>query len=190
VPRKSTESWLDAIEISATIVLVIFAVFYLNMFFGGTLNRFGIVPRTARGLVGILFSPLLHANYAHLTANAVSLFFLLVVVFAHREYKAETALVSIWLASGFGTWLIGRPWNPNYHTVHIGASSIIYGLVVYVVASGWWLRSWQSAFWAILILFMYGGIVYGMFPQRGIISWEGHLSGAIAGWLVAARQHR
>ena len=176
-------------EISATIVLVIFAVFYLNVFFGGTLNRFGIVPRTAGGLVGILFSPLLHANYAHLTANAVSLFFLLVVVFSHREYKGEVALIAFWLVSGFGTWLIGRPWGSGFHTVHIGASSVIYGLVVYIVASAWWLRSWQSGVWGVLILFVYGGIVYGMLPQRGIISWEGHLSGAIAGFLVARHQH-
>lgn len=180
---------MDALEISATIVLIIYAVFYVNVFLGGMLNRFGIIPRTSWGLFGILFSPLLHANYQHLTANAISLFFLLVVVFSHREYKAEYALIAIWLVSGFGTWLIGRPWDPHLHVVHLGASSVIYGLVVYIVASAWWLRSWQTAFWAILILFLYGGIVYGMLPQAGIISWEGHLSGAVAGFLVAREQH-
>jgi membrane associated rhomboid family serine protease len=190
VGKKSKVAWLDAMETSATIVLVMFAVFYVNIFLGGRLNVFGIIPRTAWGLIGIFFSPLLHANYAHLTANAVSLFFLLIVLFAHREYRGNVALISIWLASGFGTWLIGRPWDPNLHTVHIGASSIIYGLAVYIVATAWWERSWTTAFWAILILFFYGGIVYGIIPRKGIISWEGHLSGAIAGLLVAARQHR
>jgi membrane associated rhomboid family serine protease len=190
VGKKSNSELLDALESSAIIVLVMFAVFYANVFLGGRLNVFGIIPRTAWGLLGIFFAPLLHANYAHLTANAISLFFLLVVVFAHREYRGDIALMAIWLVSGFGTWLIGRPWDPHLHTVHIGASSIVYGLVLYIVATAWWSRSWTTAFWAILILFMYGGIVYGMLPQKGIISWEGHLSGAIAGWLVAARQHK
>ena len=97
--KKSNSELLDALESSAIIVLVMFAVFYANVLLGGRLNVFGIIPRTAWGLLGIFFAPLLHANYAHLTANAISLFFLLVVVFAHREYRGDIALMSIWLVS-------------------------------------------------------------------------------------------
>lgn len=187
--RGKNRSFLQAVEISGVIVLLLYAVFYINVFLGGRLNYFGIVPRTPWGLLGILFSPLLHGSPAHLAANAVSLFLLLVIVFSHREYNPDTALIYIWLLSGLGTWLIGRPWQGDPPTVHIGASSIIYGLVSYLVASAWWLRSWTAAFWAVFILVFYGGIFYGMLPQRGIISWEGHLCGAIAGWLVAKKQH-
>src|SRR5687767_10568153 len=118
MPRKSERSLLDAVEISASIVLVLFAIFYVNMFFGGALNRFGILPRSGWGLVGIFFSPLLHYNYAHLTANALSIFMLLIVLFSHREYRPDVALGSIWLASGFGTWLIGRAWGGSQPIVH------------------------------------------------------------------------
>jgi membrane associated rhomboid family serine protease len=187
---KAKRSFLDAVELSASIVLVLFLVFYLNRFLGGILNSFGILPRTGWGLMGILFSPLLHSNAAHLTTNALSLFMLLVILFTHREYKPTIALSSIWLLSGFGTWLIGRAWSGSPPIVHIGASGLIYGLVTYLVAAAWWLRSWKSAFWAILILFLYGGIFYGVLPQRTFISWEGHLSGALAGVLVARKQHR
>lgn len=186
---KSRRTFLDAVEISASLVLVLYGVFYLNLFLGGILNGFGILPRTGRGLIGILLSPLLHYNLAHLTANAVSLFLLLVILFLHREYKPDQTLASIWLLSGFGTWLIGRAWNGAQPIVHIGASGVIYGLVTYLVAAAWWLRSWTSAVWAIVLLFLYGGIFYGMLPQRGFISWEGHLCGAIAGILTARRQH-
>lgn len=180
--RQSKRGFLDAVEISAIIVLVLFLVFYINQFLHGWLNNLGIRPRTGFGLLGIIFSPLLHYNLAHLTANGISLFMLLVILFSHREYQADRALVWIWILSGLGTWLIGRP------SVHIGASGVIYGVVTYLIGAAWWLRSWRSGMLAILILFLYGGIFYGMLPQPGFISWEAHLSGALAGLIVARGQ--
>ncbi|HEX7862175.1 MAG TPA: rhomboid family intramembrane serine protease [Verrucomicrobiae bacterium] len=180
----------DAVQISATIVLIIFGIYYVNRFLGGILNAFGIWPRQPQGLAGILFSPLLHYSDAHLTTNMVSLFLLLVVLFLNREYRPDLAFLSIWILSGLGTWIIGRSGTPGHPMVHIGASGVIYGLVTYLIAAAWWLRSWSSFLWSIAILFLYGGIFYGALPQRGFISWEGHLAGAIAGVLVAWRQHK
>jgi membrane associated rhomboid family serine protease len=174
----------DSVQISASIVLILFVVFYINVFLGGWMNTLGILPRTSWGLVGILFSPLLHGSTAHLMTNAISLFVLLFILFLYREYKADQTLVLIWILSGIGTWIIGRA-QP-----HIGASGVIYGLVTYLIASAWWLRSWRTVIMAIGILFVYGGIFYGVLPQKGIISWEGHLSGAIAGIFVAGYHHR
>lgn len=181
--KTGRRTFLDAVEVAVVILLVMFGIFYLNGFFNGGLVKFGILPRTTWGLMGILFSPLLHGSAAHLMANASSLFPLLVILFWHREYRPDRALIAIWIGSGIGTWIIGRS------DFHIGASGIVYGLVVYIVATAWWRRNWVLVFWAIVILFLYGGIVYGMLPQQGLISWEGHLSGAIAGFIVARRQH-
>ena len=175
---------IGAIETSAMLVGLLFAIRAADLLLGLRLNRFGIVPRTGPGLIGILFSPLLHGSAAHLGANAAGLFFLLVALFLDKRYQPVETIGSIWIVSGLGTWLIGRP------AVHIGASSIIYGLVTYLISSGFWMRSWRAVFVAILVILSYGGIVYGMMPQTGIISWEGHLSGALAGWLAARRQHR
>jgi membrane associated rhomboid family serine protease len=188
--KNKKRGFLNAVEISATIVLILFGIYYANRLLGGVLNGFGIWPRHARGLPGILFSPLLHYSEAHLTTNAVSLFLLLVILFLHREYRPDLAFLSIWILSGVGTWLIGRAGQGGQPIIHIGASGVIYGLVTYLVAAAWWLRSWTSFFWALAILFLYGGIFYGMLPQPGIVSWEGHLSGAVAGVLVAWRQHQ
>ena len=185
--KRSKGSTLDAVETSAIIILVMFAMFYvsiyLRVYFGREINYLGILPRSLPGLVGIAFSPLLHYNLAHLTANTISLFLLLVFLYSHREYKADHALLSIWVLSGIGTWIIGRP------ALHIGASSLVYGLVLYLLTAAWWLRSWRSMFIAIFVLFFYGGIFYGVLPQPGIVSWEGHLSGAIAGFVTARHQH-
>jgi len=151
---------------------------------GSRLDRYGIVPRTAPGLIGIAFSPLLHANFAHLCANAVPLFILLTLLLADAHYHRLLSLSLIWLIGGLGTWLIGRG-----NAVHIGASSLIYGLVAYLIVAGFLMKSWRSALVALVVLILYGGIVHGLLPQAGFISWEGHLCGAVAGVWTARRHH-
>lgn len=180
----SRRTGLDAVRASALIVCLLHAFYFLEIASGAPLSGLGIVPRTTHGLIGIVFSPFLHYNLQHLAANTTSLFVLLVILFLDEDYRPEETLLWLWMLSGLGTWLIGRG-----NAVHIGASSVIYGIVAYLIAAGWWLRSWRSAGIAALVLLFYGGIFYGMLPRRGMVSWEGHLSGAIAGWLVARRQH-
>ena len=163
---------------------ILIADLLLRHFQERTLAGFGIVPRTEHGLIGIVFSPLLHANAAHLFANALPLFILLTLLFWDRHYHPWQTLGFVWLGSGLGTWVIGRGGS-----VHIGASSVIFGLVTYLVVAGLIMRSWRSAFVAILVLLAFGGILYGVLPQQGPVSWEGHLCGAIAGVLAAKRNH-
>jgi membrane associated rhomboid family serine protease len=186
VTRKhgSTARWADAMEISTLLVGVMFLVALLNAVLPVDLRGLGIVPRTERGLIGIPLSPLLHLGWAHLCANALPLFVLLVLLFSHAAYGPVRSLAWIWIGSGLGTWLIGRG-----NAVHIGASSLIYGLVVYLIVASWWMRSWRSIVFAGLVLLFYGGIFYGVVPHRGMISWEGHLAGAVTGFLVAYSNH-
>ena len=154
-----------------------------------TLAGFGIVPRTLSGLAGIAFSPLLHASPAHLLANALPLFVLLVLLFWDRHYYPALTLASIWFFSGLGTWLIGRASEGGRPIIHIGASSIIFGLVTYLIVAGFRMKSWRSAVVALLVFIGFGGLLYGLLPRAGPISWEGHLSGALAGVWAAIRNH-
>lgn len=140
------------------------------------LQNYGIHPRTVGGLIGVAFAPLLHANLAHLTANLVPLFVLSLVLFTNPRYRPVRTLAIIWVASGLGTWLIGRG-----DSVHLGASSVIYGLVTYLIVAGVRMRSWRAALVALVVLLVYGGVIYGVLPRSGPISWEGHLCGALAG---------
>src|SRR5678815_5720752 len=93
----------EAAQISAVIVGIIFIVHLLNGMVGMQLNAFGIRPRTPVGLVGIVFSPFLHANAAHVTANCSALLVLLFLLFLNRKYRAEETLLLVWFGSGFGT---------------------------------------------------------------------------------------
>jgi membrane associated rhomboid family serine protease len=169
-----------ALEKSLGAIGILFLLLAVERVFALPLHRLGIVPRTWSGLGGIVFSPLLHANLSHLAANAVPLFVLLLLLLSHREYRPWRTLAMIWLASGAGTWLIGRG-----HAIHLGASSIIFGVAAFLIVAGWRLRSWHAVAVSVSVVVFYGGIFYGVLPRSGPISWEGHLCGMIAGVLAA-----
>src|SRR6266850_5689116 len=106
------KSFGEATQTSAFLVSVLFLIEFADLILRHerhiTLSGLGIVPRTVPGLVGIAFSPLLHASPAHLLANALPLFILLILLFWDRHYYPVVTLGSIWFFSGLGTWLIGR----------------------------------------------------------------------------------
>jgi hypothetical protein len=102
--------------------------------------------------------------------------------------QAKTVIYAV--AGGLGTWLIGRDRAPDGSpTPHIGASSLIFGLVAYLVLAGFLARRWRTFFVALLVFLVFGGIYVGVLPQDGPISWEGHLSGAVAGVVAAVNNH-
>src|SRR5438046_3966299 len=191
--RSHFKTFRESVQTSALMVSGLFLVEVADLILrrerGLTLAGFGIVPRTVPGLVGIAFSPLLHASPAHLLANALPLFVLLVLLFWDRHYYPVLTLASIWFFSGLGTWLIGRGSDDGRPVVHIGASSIIFGLVTYLIVAGFLMKSWRSAAVALLVFIGFGGILYGLLPRPGPISWEGHLSGALAGDWAADTNH-
>ena len=178
-------SFGDAFQVSMMLILILYGVLLCDLTLRGIpLAQFGIVPRTTEGLLGVVLSPFLHASIRHLSANASSLLVLLTLLFWDRRYRPVETLTLIWLLSGLGTWLIGRA-----DTVHVGASAIVYGLVIYLVTAAYWLRSWRCFFVGLVVLLVYGPILYGVFPRNGPVSWEAHLSGACVGLLVAKWQH-
>ena len=187
--RSRHAGFLAALQTSFLLVGVMFFVKAVELAADVSFAGFGIVPRDQRGLIGLLFSPLLHGDAAHLLANALPLLILLTLLFWDRKYHPWRTLALIWLASGLGTWLIGRGMTNGQLTVHIGASSVIYGLVVYLLVAGFLMDSWRAVFVAVGVGVAYGGIFYGVLPQSGPISWEGHLCGAIAGFFTARHNH-
>ena len=182
MPARRSSALADAVTTSLVVVGVLFLATVVQVVFRVPLAELGIVPRTLRGLVGIIFSPCLHASFSHVAANVVPLFVLLVMLLSDRSYQPWRTLAWIWGMSGLGTWLIGRG-----DSVHVGASSIVFGLAAFLIVAGLRLRSWRSLVVAVVVVVFYGGIFYGALPHRGPISWEGHLSGMVAGVWIAVR---
>lgn len=144
-------------------------------------TRLGVYPMEKRGVFGIFAHPLVHSGFKHLLANTMPLFFLTWCLFYFYRHIAPYIFFSIWIGCGMLTFLIGKPgW-------HIGASGIIYGLAFFLFFSGILRRHVPLIAIALLVTFLYGGLVWNMFPQfvQTNISWEGHISGAIAGTLSA-----
>jgi membrane associated rhomboid family serine protease len=175
------ERLADAAQTSARLVGSLFVLEVVDALTGHWLDQFGIVPRTVGGLIGVLLSPLLHANWTHLLANALPLFVLLMLLHLDCHYRPRLTLGFIWIVSGLGTWLIGRGEHDGHALVHIGASSLVYGLVAYLIVAGFLMKRWRSVIISLLVGFLYGGILLSVLPQAGQVSWEGHLTGALAG---------
>lgn len=180
--RFTGKPYFDAVETGLKFVAVLFVVELADLILPIGLDRFGIWPRQVIGLPGILLAPLLHAGLGHLVANAGPLLVLLVLMFWNRRYRPWATLAAVWVLGGLGTWIFGRG-----GAVHVGASGLVYGLAAFLVTAGVVGRSWQAALIAVLVAFSCWGLVYGMLPQRGPISWEGHLFGALAGAYCAWR---
>lgn len=142
---------------------------------GGRLNALGVRPRRARGLIGILFSPILHADFTHLLFNSLPLFFLALFIMTMGAQQFYIATVIIALLSGIGVWLCGRRGN------HIGASGVIAGYFGYILANAYQRPTFTALFAAAVALYYFGGILLSLFPGRPEMSWEGHLAGFLSG---------
>lgn len=168
----------DGLSFAITIVLVLWGVFVLSAIL--PLTKWGIIPRSPSGLIGILASPFLHANWQHLAANSSSIFILSIVLFMFARERVILVMVLLVVFSGVGTWLIGRPGS-----IHIGASGLIYGIMGYLMSVGFFQRKFKAMIISIFIFVFYGGAIWGVLPSQPYISWEGHLSGFISGIILA-----
>lgn len=141
---------------------------------------FGIRPRDINGLKGIILSPFLHGGFKHLIANTFPLFILGAAVMYFYRTIAIRAWFYIYIASGVWVWVLARA-----NTCHIGASGIIYGLAFFLFFSGIFRKDKLSLGLALIVSFLYGGLIWGVLPAEPGVSWEGHLFGAIAGIMTA-----
>ena len=147
---------------------------------GWELGALGVRPGDPAGLLGILTAPLVHGSFEHLVANTPALLVLGTLLGYGYPRARGAVLALIWLGSGLGVWLIGRD------SVHIGASGLTHGLMFFLFAAGLVRRDRLAVAFSMIAFFLYGGMVWGVFPQEAGISWEYHLSGALAGLLAAA----
>jgi len=160
-------------------VLSIWLVFWAEVRFGFNLSKFGIYPQTLKGLRGVFLSPFIHGNIDHIYHNTIPLFVLSIALFYfYRPIAWRVILLGI-LLSGFLTWCIGRP------SYHIGASGLIYVLVSFTFFKGVFAKYYRLVALSLLVIFLYGSMIWYTFPIEEGISWEGHLSGLITGLIFA-----
>lgn len=141
--------------------------------------EWGILPRSTEGLVGIFTAPFIHADKEHLLANTLPLLVVGTGLFYFYRELAIRVIALVWVFSGAWVWMIARG---DYH---IGASGLIYGFVTFLFLSGLFRRDTRLMAISMLVVFLYGSMVWGILPIDQRISWESHLLGSIAGVFAA-----
>jgi membrane associated rhomboid family serine protease len=175
----STQSKYSIFILPALFILVLFVVEWIEYTYGMRFAKYGVLPRTLEGLKGVLLSPFIHSDWKHLTNNGLPLFVLTATLgFFYKGIAKEVFLWS-WLMSGLWLWAIGRP------SFHIGASGLLYALASFLFFSGFIRKHTKLMSISMFVVFLYGGMVWGIFPMKKHISWEGHLAGALAGLILA-----
>lgn len=169
------QHWKAIAGLSAAMI----AAHVVNIFTGGYLSTFGIEPRQTGGAYTIATAPFIHADVGHLGSNLAAFVVLgsLVLLQGLRYFVKASAVII--LLGGALVWLFARPGD------HIGASGWIFGLWSLVIALAWFDRSPRNIAIALAVVFFYGGMVFGVLPTQGYISFESHLFGAIAGVVAA-----
>ena len=158
------------------VVHILSAVFTLR------LNRYGLRPLEAEGLVGIFTMPFLHSDWGHLISNTPALILLIFGLFLFYKHGAWRILFYLYIISGLLTWFMGRD------STHVGASGIVYALAAFHFLSGVIKKVPRQRAFAMLVAFLYGGFIWAFFPtlySGTSISWEGHLSGLLTGIILA-----
>ena len=160
-------------------VFSIWLVYWIEINFGYNFTRFGIHPLTIDGLKGVLFSPFIHSNTSHLFNNSVPLAVLLASLFFFYNKIALRILFLGSIFTGILTWILATK------SYHIGASGVVYMLFSFIFFSGIIRKHYRLIALSMVVIFLYGGMIWYIFPIKAQMSWEGHMSGFLVGLFLA-----
>lgn len=185
---KKRPRWMVGAATILTFVALLYLVELIDQLMRHSLDANGIRPLQTDGLWGVIFAPVLHANWQHLMANTIPLLVLGFLLTLAGTSRFVWATAMVWILGGFGTWLIGNVGSSCGPTDHIGASGLIFGWLAFLLVFGLFVRRVADIIIGLVVLFAYGGVLLGAMPvlgRCGGVSWQGHLCGAIAGVVAA-----
>ncbi len=170
---------MDKIKPAILLTILIWAVFLVEFTFQISFAEYGIIPRKLIGLRGVILSPFIHGNIYHLISNTIP--FLVLGSLLFLFYYKHAFKILLWSISltGIIVWIFGRP------AIHIGMSGIIYAFASFLIFAGFYKRKFLSIALSLAVVFAYGGLVWGLIPDKLYISYEAHIAGAIVGILLA-----
>jgi len=174
-PKQHFQFSTGVVAFPICFILILWIIFWIEVRFGFNFSKYGIYPLTLQGLRGILLSPFIHGSIEHIYHNSLPLLVLSMALFYF--YRAIAWRVIFWgiIISGVLTWCIGRP------SFHIGASGLIYVLVSFIFFKGVLAKHYRLIALSLGVIFLYGSMIWYVFPTEDGISWEGHLAGLLTG---------
>lgn len=168
-----------AVVVPILFLLAMWATYGAFLFLHKDMAVIGVAPLQLKGLSGIFLSPFAHGSFGHIISNSVAFLVLGTALFYFYRLIAYRVFFINWLISGMLLWLGGRD------SIHIGASGIVYGLAFFLFFSGIFRKDKRLGALSMIVVFLYGSMIWGLMPQGGNISWEGHLFGAMSGISLA-----
>lgn len=160
-------------------VITIWVVKLIEVEMNISFSRFGLYPLHLKGLLGILAAPLIHSDFEHLINNTIPVLVLSTVIFYFYRIVAFRVILFTWILTGIAVWFGAR------EAYHIGASGLIYGFASFVFFSGVIRRNVNLLAISLLVVFLYGSMIWGIFPIIPDMSWESHLYGGIVGAVLS-----
>lgn len=179
IPVKEKAKFIESIFYPLVFLIILWSIKLTETILNINLGTLGIYPLHVKGLQGIIFAPLIHGNYSHLFTNSGPLLVLGTAIFYFYRSIAFKVIFLAWIITGIWVWFGGRD------AFHIGASGLIYALASFLFFSGFIRKSVELIAISFVIVFLYGGMIWGIFPLRENISWESHLMGGISGFILA-----
>ncbi len=165
--------------IAVSFALILWFIKSVELFFSIDLVQYGVYSRTLSGLKGLFFAPMIHGSLSHLFANTAPIIILGSTLIYSYPKSAKIVIPVIYIGSGFGVWLFARS------AYHIGASGLTFGMMFFVFTIGALRWDKKAIAFSLVVFFLYGGMIWGVFPSTPDISFESHLSGAILGIVLA-----
>ena len=173
-------AWQQAAALTGGFVVLLWALEIIDAASGHALDAYGVQPRTDDGLVGVAVAPMLHFGFDHLISNTVPVLVLGFLTLATGIARGLLATAIIWVVGGLGVWVLAQPGSN-----HAGASVLIFGWIVFLVVRGFLNRRPTEILIGVAVFLLYSGALLGVLPGQPGVSWQGHLFGAVGGFVAA-----
>jgi membrane associated rhomboid family serine protease len=178
-PRHDSRRIRQAFIIAVSFTAFLWIIKLVESVFGLDLVVYGVHPGRTSGLTGIVFAPLIHGSFSHLLANTASLLILGTALLYGYPKSARIVIPAVYLGTGLGVWLFAR------EVYHIGASGLSFGFMFFVFTVGALRWDRRAIALSLVVFLLYGGMIWGILPNRPGISFESHFFGAMIGLLLA-----
>ncbi len=178
-PREDSRHLKRSFILVASFTAVLWLIKIVEMMLGANFARYGVYPGQLYGLTGIIWAPLIHTSFSHLLANTAPLLLLGTALLYGYPRSAKIVIPAVYLGSGLGVWLFARD------AFHVGASGLTFGFMFFVFTVGVLRWDKRATALSLVVFFLYGGMIWGIFPSKPDISFESHFFGAMIGITLA-----